>query len=135
MCRYFIQKSGSKITCIISDDRRQSDIEGKDCSSKSSEGMKPLDRLVTLFPKLKDNFKSAFLKADSRSTLLSMCTYTHHGAFKQVTHIYARIPAWGLRQGRPSLKARKHQQESVVIVQKITLVVELWSLWYLMDTI
>ena len=56
VCRYFLHKSGSEMTCIVNGDRRRSEVDGKGlvvpCVYIFRGKQKHLDRLINLFAKL-----------------------------------------------------------------------------------
>ena len=56
VCRYFLHKSGSEMTCIVNGDRRHSEVDGKGlvvpCVYIFRGKQKHLDRLINLFAKL-----------------------------------------------------------------------------------
>ena len=56
VCWYFLHKSGSEMTCIVSGDRRRSEVDGKGlvvpCVYIFRGKQKHLDRLINLFAKL-----------------------------------------------------------------------------------
>ena len=56
VCWYFLHKSGSEMTCIVSGDRRHSEVDGKglmvQCVYIFRGKQKHLDRLINLFAKL-----------------------------------------------------------------------------------
>ena len=56
VCWYFLHKSGSEMTCIVSGDKRRSEVDGKGlvvpCVYIFRGKQKHLDRLINLFAKL-----------------------------------------------------------------------------------
>ena len=56
VCWYFLQKSGSEMTCIVNGDRRRSEVDGKGlvvpCVYIFKGKQKHLERLINLFAKL-----------------------------------------------------------------------------------